>query len=132
MINLLLTVLLLFTPNEVKLEISGIKKPIGNLRIAAYNTPENYLDESQMAHSYVVRVTETGTMTFTIDLPAGEYALAVFHDVNEDGKLNKNLIGIPTEHYGFSNNTRGAFGPPSYDQAKIPLIHGDTLRIELQ
>lgn len=132
MINIVLIVLLLLTPNEVKLEISGIKKPIGNLLIAAYNTRENYLDESQMTQGYVIQITETGTMTFMIDLPEGEYALAVMHDVNEDGKLNKNFFGIPTERYGFSNNARGTFGPPSFDDAKVFLTNGDTLRIALQ
>ena len=132
MINLFLVALMFLPPHEVRLEISGIKKAAGNMLIAVYNTRESYLDESKMIYSYVMRVNESGAMTFTIDLPDGEYALAFLHDVNEDGKLNKNLIGIPTESYGFSNNARGTFGPPSFEEAKVHIAAGDTLKIRLQ
>ena len=40
------------------------------------------------------------------DIPPGTYAIAVFHDENANGKLDKNFLGIPCEGYGASNNVR--------------------------
>jgi uncharacterized protein (DUF2141 family) len=46
-------------------------------------------------------------------------AIAVYHDENNDGQLNRNRLGIPTERYGFSRNARGLTGPPGFEQAVI-------------
>jgi uncharacterized protein (DUF2141 family) len=55
------------------------------------------------------------------NLPPGRYALAVFHDVNDNGKLDTNLLSMPTEPWGFSRDAVGNFGPPSFDQAAVEL-----------
>jgi len=68
-----------------------------------------------------------------LDLPEGEYAIAVYHDANGNGKMDSNLMGIPTEDYAFSNNAVGKMGPPSYDQAKFALpAAGSTVRLTLK
>ena len=51
------------------------------------------------------------------DLPAGEYAIASYHDENGNGKLDTNALGLPEEGYGFSNDARGMFGPPKFSEA---------------
>lgn len=48
----------------------------------------------------------------------GAYAIAVFHDTNGNGKLDRNFIGLPSEPYGFSNDV-GRRGPPNFDAARI-------------
>jgi uncharacterized protein (DUF2141 family) len=53
------------------------------------------------------------------DLPYGEYAIAVHHDEDGDGRVNTNLLGIPTEDMGVSNDAKGSFGPPKYEDAKF-------------
>jgi uncharacterized protein (DUF2141 family) len=55
------------------------------------------------------------------DLPYGEYAVALIHDENENGKMDYNAIGIPKEGYGFSNDAKGMLGPPDYKDAKFKL-----------
>jgi uncharacterized protein (DUF2141 family) len=55
------------------------------------------------------------TLTATIaDLPFGTYALAIYQDVNSNGKIDKNLIGIPTEPYAFSNNYKPTVKAPGF------------------
>ena len=60
---------------------------------------------------------------FTLELPPGAYGIRMFHDLDGDGALNANLIGIPSEPWAFSNNATGAFGPPGW--AKVRFEVGD-------
>ena len=56
---------------------------------------------------------------FTIsitDLSPGRYAVRYYHDENQNGKMETNLVGKPTEGYGFSNNVIGKFGPPPFEK----------------
>lgn len=56
-----------------------------------------------------------------LQLPPGVYAVMAYHDRNADLKLNTLPIGLPTEPYGFSNDSRGRFGPPSWGAARFTL-----------
>ena len=60
-------------------------------------------------------------------LAPGRYGLMVFHDKNNDGRLNTWPIGMPSEPYGFSNNARGRFGPASWQAASFE-VRGDSVQ----
>ncbi len=55
------------------------------------------------------------------DLPAGVYAVSVFHDENMTQKLDKNFVGVPKEGYGASNNPKKKMGPPNFGETKFQL-----------
>ena len=64
------------------------------------------------------------------DLLPGDYAVAAFHDADGNGALNTNVLGQPTEGYGFSNGARGRMGPPSFEAATVSIgPDDDTHRI---
>lgn len=64
----------------------------------------------------------TESITWSINtLAPGEYAIAVFHDANENDIVDRHPLGFPTEAYGFSHNARGKFGPPPYDKIRFQL-----------
>ncbi len=52
-------------------------------------------------------------------VPPGVYAVQVFHDANDNGRVDRNLLGIPTEGVGFSRDAPIFFGPPSFEDAKV-------------
>ena len=58
-------------------------------------------------------------------LPAGSYAVAVYHDENGNEELDTNLLGIPREGFAFSGDARGFAGPPSFDDAAVEVVDGD-------
>lgn len=62
-------------------------------------------------------------------VPAGTFAASAFHDENQNGKLDTNFVGLPSEEYCASRNARGTFGPPSFEDAKFDY-RGGTKRIE--
>ncbi|MDR1437149.1 MAG: DUF2141 domain-containing protein, partial [Candidatus Symbiothrix sp.] len=53
------------------------------------------------------------------------YAVSIFHDENDNGKLDTGVFGIPKERTGNSNNARGSYGPPKFDDCKF-TVSGDT------
>ena len=75
---------------------------------------------------------EKATCVFPDPL-AGRYAVALWHDVNGDQKLGTNWVGIPTEPVGASNNAKGQFGPPKFQDAAFeytPPLFKQNIRLE--
>jgi uncharacterized protein (DUF2141 family) len=115
--------------NNVSLTItfSGITAAKGQLMVALND------DKGKMVSGHKVPVTKTGEVVFTIqDVKPGSYTLAVFHDENLDEELNTTLVGLPKERYGFSNNARGTFGPPSLSAQTFVLKADSRMKIALK
>ena len=64
-------------------------------------------------------------------MPLGSYAISTYHDENDNDKLDKNIVGIPKEAYGFSNDATGFMGPPKWEDAKFDLKEDKTITINL-
>jgi outer membrane protein len=64
------------------------------------------------------------------NIPSGEYALLVYYDENNNGKIDKNFIGIPREPLGFSNRYEPK-GPPSYSRAAFVLGEGESRHFDV-
>jgi uncharacterized protein (DUF2141 family) len=62
----------------------------------------------------------TASVTFK-DVPKGTYAISVYHDENNNGTLDRNGFGMPTEGYGTSNDAKGFMGPPKFEDAKFTI-----------
>lgn len=103
--------------SEFRLSIEGINELKGEIRIAMFDSKEKYTKDP--IHAIVLPVDSTTIIWTQEMLPFGEYAIAVYHDKNENGKIDTNLLGIPKEDYGFSNNARGRFGPASWQDSKF-------------
>ena len=75
------------------------------------------------------KVVNNNILKHTLTIPKGAYALALFHDSNSNGILDKNFLGIPSERYGFSNNVHPLFSEPSFSSTVIE-IYKDLIKIE--
>lgn len=64
-------------------------------------------------------------------VPHGVYAVKVFHDVNANGELDTNFVGMPKEPFGFSNDAMGRFGPPSFQEAAFQ-VESDPARVAIR
>ena len=113
--------------------VNGIEEA-GIMHLAIYATAVAFEndqgDKSGPADGIIDGVIEAVTAdsaTYRFELPAGTYAIGLVVDAN--GVMDRNLFKIPKEQYGFSNNARGAFGPPSFEDASIYLQ--DELEIEI-
>ncbi len=102
---------------QVKVEyLQNANAPI---RLALYDHEQNFLQEGKSVKGVVLQVAAPSKSTIHREtkLPFGSYALAVYQDLNGDGQLNKNKLGIPTEPYGFSNNVKSKWRSPKFAEA---------------
>ena len=104
---------------SLQLNVKNIKHDQGKIHIAIFNTEETFMQDRYLEET--VNVTSFGDLEVKLKLPYGEYASSIFHDENDDEKLNTNFIGIPKEPYGFSNNPKITFGPPNFKEASFVL-----------
>ena len=79
----------------------------------------------------IIEEVKTGSATYIFDIPDGTYAIGIFVDVNYNNKMDRNFLGIPKEQYGFSNNAKGNFGPPSFEAASFKVAGETRLSIDL-
>jgi uncharacterized protein (DUF2141 family) len=113
--------------------ITSVKSDKGKMMFALFHKADGFPGTHQKAFQLKETKTVKGTTTVTFEnLPAGTYALAVFHDENSDGKLNTNVVGIPREPYGFSNNARSAFSAPSFKDASFRHDKAQTISITIK
>ncbi len=69
---------------------------------------------------------KAGTVELRLrNVKPGSYSIAVFHDTNGNGKLDRNFIGLPSEPYGFSNDV-GRRGPPNFEAARVVVKEPST------
>ncbi len=99
--------------------VAGLKNISGNVQIGLFNSPESYDGKEKKFNGAIVKVKNETVKWKVENVPFGEYAVKVFHDANGNDNLDTNFFGIPTESYGFSNDARGMFGPPSFEDAKF-------------
>lgn len=115
---------------DLTVHIDDVKSTDGNVMVAVYKA-DTFL--KQPLKGIGAKAATEGNLVVFKDLPEGEYAVAVYHDANSNGKMDSNVLGIPTEDYGFSNNAMGKFGPPKFDAAKFTMpAAGATLRVSLK
>lgn len=102
---------------KLELTIKNIKEVKGTIRVSLFNNENDFLKQAVV--SKVVKVSAAEASVVFDNLRPGEYAVSVIHDVNGNQELDKGFMGIPQEPYGFSNDARGKFGPPSYEESKL-------------
>jgi len=117
---------------DLQVNIEGLRHENGFVYVALFNSEANFLNTEAMLSGKRLKASST-IRTWFSDLQPGTYAISVYHDANGNGKLDKNLLGLPTESYGFSNNAVEIGRTPSFGQAAFTLENVDkTIAITLR
>lgn len=102
------------------LNVIGVEKPEGALMIAVFDSAEAFDNGGDAVRGLRIDV-DSDTVTVAVeDLPPGRYAVKMYHDANANGEMDTNMMGMPSESYGFSGN-KGRFGPPPFKEAVIDV-----------
>lgn len=113
--------------------IDGLDSARGRVAVALYDSAASFRERSGAVASGWV-APDDGRATWTVaPVTPGVYAIAAYHDLNENGRLDRSALGVPVEPYGFSNDARGRFGPPDFEKAAIRIEPGErTVAITLR
>ncbi len=109
----------------LELTIQNIQKESGTIKIALYNSPDDFPKETKTYKAGEIKAQKPQVKYTFKNIPDGDYAIAVFHDVNSDEELNFKMFFIPNEPYGFSNDFVPRFSKPKFDDARF-TVKGDT------
>jgi uncharacterized protein (DUF2141 family) len=105
----------------VSIHVFGLKPHSSNLYVAVFDSEGGFPKPEHSRTTTTIPV-DAESVEFSLSLPGtSTTGIAIFQDLNGDGKLTKNGFGLPTEPYGFSNNARSTFGPPSFSQAAFKV-----------
>jgi uncharacterized protein (DUF2141 family) len=106
----------------LRIHVDGFRNTRGNLGTVLFTSPagwpENLAKTYRHGPAPIDKATRTALAVWP-DLPPGDYAVAAIHDENSNHKLDRNLIGIPKEGFGFANNPHVAFSAPPFRAAIV-------------
>ena len=104
---------------ELRLSFPGLP-PGSQVSVAVFQNASDWKRRAQPVWAQTVSLSAEDPRLVR-DLPPGDYAIMAYHDRNANGRLDTLPVGLPTEPYGFSNNSRGVFGPPGWRAATFRL-----------
>lgn len=116
---------------DLTVDVSGIRSDKGQVLVTIYDKAENWNSFSSPVARQQVAASKKGVVLH-FQLPPGTYALELMHDENGNGKLDKNVMGIPSEGYGYSNNPN-PMRRANFDEAKFVMSDaGLTLQVKMR
>ncbi len=101
---------------SIQVNINGIKSNEGTIRVGLYTTKNSFLNKIYKGIDIEAKI--DGVQVTFKNIEPGEYAISLYHDEDNNQTLNT-FLKIPTEPYGTSNNAKGKFGPPKWEDAKF-------------
>lgn len=113
------------------LNVVGINKAQGGELSAGIFTKANFPVIGKEVREIKAKVTDSVMQIVFKDIPPGEYGMAVYQDLDNDKKLKTNMIGMPKEPIGFSNDARIVMGPPSFKQAGVKVEANKTIMLKI-
>lgn len=118
---------------SITVRVTNVNNKKGAVMLALFSSSKGFPYETSYAIQKQKGSAVNGVieLSFT-DIPAGTYAIALFHDTNNDGKLNTNFMGIPKEGYGVSNNTYNTFSAPGYKESSFSHNNMTELTIQMK
>ncbi len=129
-LTLLITGVMLHAQNSVEVTLTHFNSDEGMARVGLYNNPSDFLNKEFKTLETTIQ-NGVATVTFT-DVPDGIYAISSYHDEDNNGQLNMRMGIIPAEDYGCSNNARGFFGPPKWEDAQFEVQNGEVKQLEIK
>jgi uncharacterized protein (DUF2141 family) len=113
--------------------MTGFKTTEGQALVAFFLNDSGWPDpDESIFATLTVPISDGRAIAVVEDVPAGPFAVSVFHDEDSDRELGSGALGIPSEAYGFSADARDMFGPPKFEEARLELAAGETKHITIR
>lgn len=107
--------------------LKGFEHDRGTARLALFRSAKGFPGDPAAAMAKAAAgIRQQRAEAQFADLEPGVYAVSVFHDENDNERLDTGAFGIPAEPYGASNDARNTFGPPAFKDAAVTVTPGTT------
>jgi len=117
---------------NLNVEIDGLKNTTGQVCASIFASSQGFpSDRDRVLERQCTKITETSVKFTFKNLKAGNYAVAVMHDENDDFMVNRSDLGFPLEGFGFSQNPEIRNRAPKFDEAAV-LVAGENTDIKIQ
>ena len=113
-----------YSQYKLTIEVVELKNNSGKVNVQLFDEKENEIAKQS------ANINNKKSVIVFDNLKPAKYAVRYFHDENSNGILDKNFLGIPSEGYGFSNNVKGLFGPPSFKKWLFELKNNMTITLK--
>lgn len=110
---------------RLSVTVNNARNATGKVVVTLYGSDPRAFLEQRIALAEAPVRDGSARVCFALSA-AGDYAISVFHDENGDGILNRTLIGLPEEGFGFSNDAPVRLGPPSFSAARVAVPAGSS------
>ena len=109
----------------LRVHIVGLRNSNGKVHCTLFNSPQAFPEDDSKALKDTEAPIKDGSAWCNFQaIPAGKYAIVSYHDENDNGKFDENVIGMPEEGYAFSNNVKPTFSAPSFDECAFDYKGG--------
>jgi uncharacterized protein (DUF2141 family) len=102
----------------------GNVAPRGIVRLGLFTQAEYPKDNGTWVASADVPAIGGETVVTLQNVPVGTYAIEVYQDLNSNGKIDSNFLGLPKEPYGFSRDARPWLSRPAFSRVKFDVAPG--------
>lgn len=118
------------TGQNLTLIVKDVEHVDGSVYVAIYSSKQTFMKKP--VFGFRVGVKDRTIEIPCKGIPAGTYAISLFQDENENGKLDTSAFGRPLEKFGFSNDAEGVLGAPSFEKCCFELKRDTTMVIHLK
>lgn len=117
----------------VNIVLTGLRSSAGEVRVCVWHDGQSFPDCRKGQDVRMLAAPAAPEVRLAVpDLTPGTYAISVIHDENDNRRLDRSVVGIPTEGVGFSDNPRLMFGPPSFSKARFQADRDLTQTIRIK
>ena len=121
----------LLAQNTVTIDVQNVEGSTGFFQIGIFDKAKSFPKVGGEYKVLKFKVAD-GKTHFTIkDLPNGEYAFAVHHDENSDGKMNTTMLAVPKEGYGLSRNFKPKLSAPKFSDCSVNIQNDHKMTIRM-
>ncbi len=119
--------------NKLNVAVSGIRNANGVVRCGLYASADGFRQPGRELRGAVARINGRQATCVFSGIPAGNFAVAVFHAEQNEAQIDVGMFGKPKQGFGFSLNPSASFGPPSFSAAAFDFKGGSqALQVRLQ
>ena len=111
---------------NITVKITNLDGNAGKVYVALFNSETTFLEKKYK--STISTIKDSNCEVVFENVPNGVYAISLFHDKNDNNKMDSNFLGIPKEDYGCSNNAKGFMGPPKWKEAKFKIQNNSVIQ----